>query len=108
MNDESYFKADLFSALVRQLGRFDKPCLAIQFAEVWASRASPVAEFDHGGTSRDPIELAQRLIHDMSRTSAPPSSQPKLLSFITREKRNRGSEAIIRTRSNARSARWHR
>jgi hypothetical protein len=95
MDDESYFKVDLFCALVRELRQFDKRLLALQLAEILASRVSPVAECDRGGLSRDPVELAQRLIHDMSWRPAPPSSRPRLSSSVTRDKTVRVSKPVI-------------
>jgi len=94
MVGESYFQVDLFSALVRELGQCDKEWLAMQLAEILASRASLVAEFDHDGTRRDPVELAQQLIQYITWSPTPPSSRPQLTSSITMEKRVRVSNPV--------------
>jgi hypothetical protein len=95
MVGESYFQVDLFSALVRELGKCDKQWLAMHLAEILASRVSLVAELNHDGASRGPVELAQQLIQDMSWKPAPPSSRPKLTSSITTEKKAGGSKPTV-------------
>ena len=67
----------------------------MQLAEILASRASPVAEFDYGVTNRDPGELAQRLIQKMHWHPATPSSRPRLTSSITPQEKPRGSKPVV-------------
>jgi hypothetical protein len=95
MVGESYFRLICFSALVRELGKCDKQWLAMHLAEILASRVSLVAELNHDGASRGPVELAQQLDSGHVLENPPRHVPAKLTSSITTEKKGRRVETTV-------------
>ena len=76
MDHRGEFHVKLFSALVSELGKSHKRWLAMQLAEILASRATASAELGRSRTADEASEIAERLICNMA--SDRPRLSPRL------------------------------
>jgi hypothetical protein len=90
--DESY--VTLFSALVGELSKSSKQRLVMQLAEILARHATASLEVSRPPTTKEAVEIAARLIHNIPCRGPAPAARPHVASVPPLSKRTRASASV--------------